>query len=109
MIAFMTKLSNGYWRLVTGLYFRPQFGHIGERTILRKPMLLRNVKGIRIGARCGIRDGARIELVSKEAVLEIGDDVSIEQHVHITCMTRITIGDRVTLSPRCTVTDISHP
>jgi acetyltransferase-like isoleucine patch superfamily enzyme len=112
VIEFFTRLSNLFWRIVTQLYFRPQFGSIGPNTLIRKPMLLRNVRGIRVGARCGIRDGARLELIPSDGrfpSLAIGDDVSIEQNVHIACNTQIRIGDRVTIAARCTIVDISHP
>lgn len=106
------RLSNLYWRWVTRLYLQPQFGAIGERTIIRRPLLIRNARGIRIGRRCGIRDGARIELLpigERFPLLEIGDDVSIEQDLHIGCVFGIKIGDRVTMSARCAILDFHHP
>ena len=112
MMEFTYRLSNLYWRIVTRLYYRPQFGAIGERTIIRKPLLIRRAKGIHIGKRCGIRDGARLELLDGgrlPPLLQIGDDVSIEQSVHIGCMHRVNIGDRVTIAARCTILDFSHP
>lgn len=108
----MYRLSNLYWRVVTRLFYAPQFGAIGERTLIRKPLLLRGTRGIQIGKRCGIRDGARIELLPGGPIppsLEIGDDVSVEQSVHIGCMHRIQIRDRVTIAARCTILDFSHP
>jgi acetyltransferase-like isoleucine patch superfamily enzyme len=112
MIELLYRLSNLYWRMVTQLYYKPQFSEIGNRTIIRKPLLIRGPKRIRIGARCGIRDGTRLEVIEaagRSPALRIGDDVSIEQGVHIACGNRITIGDRVTIAARCTIVDISHP
>jgi len=112
MMEFFYRLSNLYWRLATLLYFRPQFGAIGSRTIIRRPLLIRGAKGIEIGQRCGIRDGARIELFPSEGhvpTLVLGDDVSIEQDLHLGCMFGVKIGDRVTISARCTILDFSHP
>jgi acetyltransferase-like isoleucine patch superfamily enzyme len=112
MIEQASRLSNLYWRAVTRLYFAPQFGAIGRRTLIRKPLLIRCPKGIAIGDRCGIRDGARFELVVRDGripELIIGDDVSIEQDVQFSCGSRIKIGSRVTIAARCFMADISHP
>ncbi len=109
---FHYRFSNLWWRTVTRWYYRPQFGAIGDRTIIRHPLLIRNAKGIRLGSRCGIRDGARIELFPFEGhipLLEFGDDVSVEQDLHIGCRFGIRIGHRVTISARCTILDFSHP
>lgn len=55
---------------------------------------------------------ARLELIASNGrlpILDIGDDVSIEQDAHIGCISEIRIGDRVTISARCTILDVSHP
>jgi acetyltransferase-like isoleucine patch superfamily enzyme len=41
--------------------------------------------------------------------LSIGDDVNIEQNVHIVCHERIRIGNNVSITGNCAIVDVSHP
>jgi acetyltransferase-like isoleucine patch superfamily enzyme len=76
-------------------------------------MLIQNPAGIWIGAHTFIRDYARLEVVNRPGLpsgqILIGDHVGIEQNVHIAAVDRITIGDEVTIAPRCTILDSVHP
>ena len=60
-----------------------------------------------------IRDGARLEAVSRAGYpvgeIRIGDDVSIEQDVHITSAGLVSIGRGTSLTPRVTIAAASHP
>lgn len=107
------KLRDGYWLFKTRFYYRPQFAEVGRNSVIIKPMLIRNPKGISIGANSRIRDGARIEVVDRPGCdpgrLVIGENVRIEQSVHIVCCDTITIGDNVTITPGCVIVDTSHP
>lgn len=95
------------------MIYRPWFGAIGKATIIIKPMFIRNSKCIYIGDRCSIRNGARLEVIRSDEVptprLEIGSETSIEQHVHIICRCKVTIGKNVSITPRCTIVDTIHP
>ncbi len=42
-------------------------------------------------------------------MIEIGDQVSIEQNLHLTCANRITIGANTAIAANVTITDIHHP
>lgn len=112
-IGVTNKLRDGYWTVKTALYYRPQFASIGRRSAIAKPLLIRNPRGISIGANTRIRDGARLEVVDREGLtpgrLVIGSHVRIEQYVHIVCCDRVSIGDNVTITPGCVIVDTSHP
>jgi len=41
--------------------------------------------------------------------LRMGDDVGIEQNVHIVCHHRITIGKNVSVTANCAIVDTTHP
>ena len=41
--------------------------------------------------------------------IEIGDNVSIEQNLHLTCANRISIGKNTAIAANVTITDIHHP
>lgn len=81
----------------------------GSRII--KPILLLNSSRIAIGSNVLIRNGARIEVLEsgKDIVIEIGDNVNIEQYVHIVAKDRIKIGNNVSITGCCSIVDIVHP
>jgi acetyltransferase-like isoleucine patch superfamily enzyme len=75
--------------------------------------LLSNPKFIHIGKNVFIRQGARIEVVldniKRTPELRIGDNVNIEQNVHIVCHSRIIIGSNVSITGHCAIIDVTHP
>lgn len=101
------------YRLKTQWLYRPFFGHIGSRSVIRKPLLISSPSSISIGDDVLIRDGARLEIIRRDnkhvPKLVIGNRVSIEQHFHLVCSGQITIEDDVAFAARCTVVDTSHP
>jgi len=66
-----------------------------------------------LGSRVQIRDGARLEAVLHTAHrtphLSIGNNVNIEQNVHIVCQGRIEIGSDVSITGNCAIIDTTHP
>ena len=67
-----------------------KFGN-GSRII--KPLLMVNTSRVAIGRNVLIRNGARIEVLNsgKGIVIDIGDNVNIEQYVHIVAKDHIKI------------------
>ena len=53
----------------------------------------------------------RIEVVDPQSdlVISIGDNVNIEQNVHIVGRVAITIEDDVTITGHCSIVDVVHP
>jgi acetyltransferase-like isoleucine patch superfamily enzyme len=100
-------------RLKTMLWYRLHFKSIGPKTVICKPLFIGNPRYIALGAGVFIRDGARLEAVPLEGQaipeINIGNNVSIEQHFHLACCCRVTIHDSVTIAARCAVVDITHP
>jgi acetyltransferase-like isoleucine patch superfamily enzyme len=100
-------------RVKTALYYRRIFAELGSGSLLYKPLLLSGTQYIRIGAGTLIRQGARIEALlldpGRPPSLEIGNNVNIEQNVHIICSSSIRIGDDVTITGNCSVVDTTHP
>lgn len=71
-------------------------------------------KHIFIGSGTRIRELARLEAIHRpemgwETALRIGNNVNIEQGVHIVCQCDIVIEDNVSITPYCTVVDTYHP
>lgn len=99
--------------LKTDLYYRWIFGTMGHGCRIYKPLLLSNPRFVHIGNRTLIRPGARIEAivldVNHPPSLRIGNNVNIEQNVHIVCSSSIVIGDDVSITGHCAIVDTVHP
>jgi acetyltransferase-like isoleucine patch superfamily enzyme len=101
------------YRLKGALYYRRVFGSFGSGSVLFQPLLLSNPQFIHIGRNVMIRKGARLEAVISDPStlpeLRIGDNVNIEQNVHIVCHSRVTIGNDVSITGNCAIVDVTHP
>jgi carbonic anhydrase/acetyltransferase-like protein (isoleucine patch superfamily) len=106
-------LRNWFRRLVTRLYYRPVFGALGGGTVIYPPLLLANTEHAWLGRNVLVRAGVRMEVVLHEQSwvprLQIGDDVNIEQNVHIVCHDSVTIAARVSIAGNCAIVDTNHP
>lgn len=108
------KLKNVYRKLVTLGYWQRQFGALGGGSIIFAPILVTEPQRMFIGSKVCIRDGARLEIVRSPGAdwdpeLRIGDDVNIEQGVHIICQASIVIESHVSITPYCAIVDTYHP
>lgn len=96
------------------LFHKKQFGAMGKRSYLYKPLYVSGMKYMFIGHDVGIWDGARIEVIDQwhgqyfEPRLNIGNHVMFGQGLHMTMAERIDIEDGVVCTGRVTITDISH-
>lgn len=102
------------WRwALTQSAWRLRLGSVGSRTVLFKPLLVVGAQHIHIGRHCSIRDLARLEVIARPEMgwlpqLRIGNNVNIEQGVHIICQCEVTIGDNVSITPYCAIVDTDH-
>jgi acetyltransferase-like isoleucine patch superfamily enzyme len=93
------------WRkLVTRLIYSPYFGSIGRGSVIMRPLLLEGTRSIHLGSRVQIREGVRRQVAEHRCGpglrgrVEIGDDSSIEQGLHLTCGESIRIGRFVAIT-----------
>lgn len=109
----MFPLSNWVWKVLSVAYYRGVFGALGSRSWIRKPLALINARQIFIGKNCFIRDGARLEVVQREGLpsgtIKVGNNVTMEQNVHIVACDSVIIEDEACFAPRCTIVDSTHP
>ncbi len=95
------------------VYYRRIFGSFGAGSTLFKPMLLCNTQFMHIGKNVSIREGVRLEAVmidpGNPPELRIGNNVNIEQNVHIVFMGKVRIADNVSITARCSLLGGSHP
>ena len=106
-------LQLAYYRLKARFWYAREFSAIGRGSAIFRPLLLSHVRHASIGERVLIRQGARIELIVTDddapPKLSIGNDVNIEQNVHIVCGSSIEIEDNVTITGGCGIVDVEHP
>lgn len=101
-----------YVKIKTNFWYRLFFKKIGNRVLIFKPSMISNPQNIEIGNLTSIRKGSRLEVIlhiNKSASLIIGNNVNVEQNVHIVCGNLIKIGDNVSITANCALVDISHP
>jgi len=102
-----------FYRLKGIVYYRRVFGSFGSGSVLFKPMILINPQFMHIGKDVVIRPGARLEAVlldpDNPPELRIGDNVNIEQDVHIVLAGKIHIKDNVSITARCSLLGGNHP
>ena len=90
------------------------FKKVGKRTYIFKPLRVLGGKRIVFGDYTSVMPGLRIEAVEKykdeiyKPEICIGDRVNIEQNVHITCASKISIGNDCSILANVLITDIIH-
>ncbi len=91
------------------------WGSFGKGSRVIRPMRIVGKRFVHIGAGTVIMHDARIEAVYSYGTetftpcIRMGDNVDIQQRVHITCAESIIIGKDVSILPDVLITDISHP
>jgi len=108
---FINKIFNGMHFIYSQLKYKLLMYSFGYKSRIIKPMLISNHKHISIGNNVIIRNGVRLEVVDpqNEIVIKIGDNVNIEQYVHIVARCNISIGNNVSITGGCSIVDVVHP
>lgn len=90
------------------------YGGFGKKSDIYRPLMIVNKRKIFVGNNVMIRDFARIEPVTEwngeeyNPIIKIGDNVSIEQNLHLVCARKVIIEDDVTISANVMIMDNSH-
>jgi acetyltransferase-like isoleucine patch superfamily enzyme len=107
----INKINSIKARLITRFYYKYLFKSLGEKSRIFKPLFMNNTKYISIGSNVLIRNNLRVETINKFRIpiLEIGNNVNIEQNVHIICSNKVKIGDNCSITANCTIIDTEHP
>ena len=91
-----------------------RFYKVGSKCLVLKPCYI-TPNCISLGNNVSIFNSARIEGVFKynhkkfDPKIYIGNNVTVQQNVHITCADSIFIDDYVAIASNVTITDIIHP
>lgn len=84
------------------------YGHIGKLTYMGKPCFIEGRRNIYIGNKTRIFPGVRMEAIGVGKIV-IGNNVAIEQNVHITSMGGVLhIADDVTIAANTFITNLDH-
>jgi acetyltransferase-like isoleucine patch superfamily enzyme len=98
----------GNIKLIISLIYTKLF-HSKSR-LIRLPFDIRNKKNIYLGEKLTTGVGCRFEAypIENEIVLRIGNNVQINDYVHITAMQNVYIGNNVLLASKIYISDCSH-
>ncbi|BAU55750.1 acetyltransferase [Mucilaginibacter gotjawali] len=109
----LRKLSWWYHAAKTLLFYRVFLKKCDGNFVIINPIIFTQQHCI-IGKNVFIRNNARIEGVDHYEhtrfypLIQIGENVSIEQNVHLTCADKIIIGSNTAIASNVTITDINH-
>lgn len=102
--------------LLRRLYFVNKlcYKNFGRKSCIYKPLNITGKKYISIGDNCNISEGARIEAIDSwdnqnfTPSIEIGDNTSIENNLHMTAAGDLKIGHDCVILSRALITNINH-
>lgn len=93
---------------IRALFFSLFWGSFKTPSYIGKPIFIKGSKNIFVGKRVRIYPHARIEVVNKNGLIQIEDNVSIGQNLHLTAGLKIKICKNTTISSNVLITDLSH-
>ena len=106
----MIKNSYSFWGYLRLAIFVIRTKFISSKArIIRFPIEIRGKRFIDFGSRLTTGKGCRLEVFStKEKKLFFGNDVKINDYVHISVMSSVSIGDNVLMASHIYIADNSH-
>lgn len=96
----------GFFRLLRDKIFTILF--FPKARIVRFPVYIRGKKGIVGGVRLTTGINLRIDIIEKKSFLKIGNDVQINDYVHIGVSHGVTIGDDTLIASKVFISDHNH-
>jgi carbonic anhydrase/acetyltransferase-like protein (isoleucine patch superfamily) len=112
LLASYNRLSRIYWLGKTQLLYRPFFARLGWKSIIFKPIALKNPQNMHIGKDVAIHSHSWLLTMSlpkcQPPKLTIGDGSDIGNFNHITCVNHVEIGAKVLTADRVHISDNSH-
>ncbi|MCV2483989.1 acetyltransferase [Flavobacterium sp. SH_e] len=98
----------GFFKLGVSLIYTKVF--FKQARLIRLPFDIRNKKFIEIGKKFTSGVGCRIEAYpeNKEKVVFIGENVQINDYVHISGMKGVRLGNNVLIASKVFISDLNH-
>lgn len=94
--------------ILRALLYKPFFGKLGFASYIGKPTFLFGINKIFIGNKVRILPNVRLEVHGDNCSIQIADDVSIGQNVHVTSGENLKIGKSTTILANTFITNIDH-
>ncbi len=113
MIVFNKKMNLIYHYVKSILFVKPFLKNASWRFIIVNPILI-TPKFIKIGNNVSIKNNSRIEGISAyegtkyTPEIIIMNDVRIQQNLHLTCASKVSIGNYTAIAANVSITDINH-
>ncbi len=102
-------MQNLIAHLKRALVYKRRFAHIGERSLIIKPLQLDSPENISIGDRVYIAHQGWLKGgIEDKVTLKIGNDVQIGHFAHIISRNDVTIEDKVLIADRVFISDCTH-
>jgi len=112
-VDFFLSLRKFAAALKSQIYYAPQFAAFGKGSVIIDPIMISNPRFMRVGRNCVFRQGLRLQAVVADPdnppELIIGDNVNIEQNVHIVVIGKVIIEDNVSITAGCAIMGGNHP
>ena len=109
----VNRISAFYYLAKGAIFYRTQFASFGSGSAIHTPMLINNPQFMHIGRNVLIRSGVRLQAVvvdpKNPPELRIGNNVNIEQDVHIVVLGKVVIEDDVSITARASILGGTHP
>jgi lipopolysaccharide O-acetyltransferase len=96
----------GIVRIIRDLIFSALFVKFGS--LVRHPFYIRRLGKLKIGEGFRSGPGLVIDIIDKEAVVEIGYSFRAASRLHIGCASKVTIGNNVLIASDVYISDHSH-
>ena len=110
-------ILNAIKKIKKKLYYwfnKKKFYMLGKNVAIDKPLLINEKQNISIGDNTWFRANARIETVNSwngikmQPFLDIGQNCSFEQDLHLICGSSVEIGSDCVFSARVYISDVNH-
>ncbi len=106
-----------YWALFRRFWFvvnKRNYKKLGTNSFIKSPLIV-TPKFISVSNNVFVQPNARIEgITNYEGVnfyphIEIGENCTIQQNLHLTCAQNVFVGKNTAIAANVTITDINHP
>lgn len=100
---FIGLLNLGIDFLITKIFYN-------KSRIIRRPFYLRGKRHINLGKNLTTGVGCRLDAfpLEKNVVLQFGEDIQINDYVHIAAINSVTIGNNVLIASKVFISDHNH-
>lgn len=94
--------------VLKGVIYKGFFKKFGALSYIGKPLILHGMSKVSIGDKVRIQPGLRMEVYTDNGSIDIGNNTSIGQNLHIISASKLIIGKNTTVSGNVFITNLEH-